>query len=134
MAGREATVGFRRIFALDLHEDAALIAQYRAWHRPGAVPPAVIDSILASGVKIMEIYLTGNRLFMITEGEQEVPAADRGQAGTNSEREAWETLMWTFQKPLPWSRPGEKWIEAECIFRLDRDAPSSPKPSHAVPV
>jgi L-rhamnose mutarotase len=133
MAGREATVGFRRIFALDLHDDAALIAQYRAWHRPGAVPQGVIDSILSTGIKIMEIYLTGNRLFMITEGEEEL-RADRGPARASSETEAWEALMWTFQKPLPWSRPGEKWVEAECIFRLDRDAPSSPEPSQAMPV
>jgi L-rhamnose mutarotase len=118
-------VGFRRVFALDLHEDPALIAQYRTWHRPGAVPSGVIGAIVSTGIKVMEIYLTGNRLFMITEGEEELPA-DR-QQGASSETEAWETLMWTFQKPLPWSRPGEKWVEAECIFRLDRDAPSSPR-------
>lgn len=119
-------MGFRRIFALDLHEDAALIAQYRAWHRPGAVPPAVIGSILSSGIKVMEIYLTGNRLFMITEGEELL--SDRAPAGASSETEAWETLMWTFQKPLPWSKPGEKWVEAECIFRLPSVAADPPMP------
>jgi L-rhamnose mutarotase len=131
MAGREATVGFRRIFALDLHEDAALIAQYRAWHRPGAVPPGVIGSILSSGIKVMEIYLTGNRLFMITEGDEELPD-DRGPAGASSETEAWETLMWTFQKPLPWSKPGEKWVEAECIFRLASVAADEAMPGTGV--
>jgi len=112
-------VRIRRTFALDLHEDPASIAEYRAWHVPGAVPRGVIDDILASGVRILEIYLTGNRLFMITETE-ETSSEHGGRPDTNTSdaTRAWEALMWTFQKPLPWCRPGEKWVETECIFRL----------------
>jgi L-rhamnose mutarotase len=118
-------VGIRRTFALDLHDDPALIAQYRAWHAPGAVPQEVLDAILASGIRVMEIYLTGNRLFMITEAEEMV-SDDPGRPGASA-REAtqrWETLMWTFQKALPWCRPGEKWLQTECIFRLTSDPAS----------
>lgn len=112
-------MGIRRTFALDLHEDPVRIAQYRAWHVPGAVPQEVIDEIRARGIRIMEIYLTGNRLFMITEAE-ESSSRHGGQpdASAGDATKAWEALMWNFQKPLPWCRPGEKWVETECIFRL----------------
>jgi L-rhamnose mutarotase len=120
----ESTVRIRRTFALDLHDDPTLIARYRAWHAPGAVPQVVIDSIRAAGIEVMEIYLTGNRLFMITEAEQGASDPDgRWGSGSSADTEAWEALMWTFQKPLPWCRPGEKWVQTECIFRLTRDAP-----------
>jgi L-rhamnose mutarotase len=113
-------VGIRRTFALDLHDDAARIAQYRARHAPGAVPQEVLDSIRSTGIEVMEIYLTGNRLFMITESAEAASEhGGRPDASTSDATKAWEALMWTFQKPLPWCRPGEKWVQTECIFRLD---------------
>ena len=30
----------------------------------------------------------------------------------------WEELMWRFQQPLPWSRPGQKWVPADKIYDL----------------
>jgi len=36
----------------------------------------------------------------------------------NPEVQAWETLMWKFQKALPWAPPGEKWVAMERIFAL----------------
>jgi len=32
--------------------------------------------------------------------------------------DAWETLMWTFQKPLPHAAPGQKWMPMTQIFDL----------------
>ena len=32
----------------------------------------------------------------------------------------WEELMWTFQKPLPGAKPGEKWLPMERIFKLEK--------------
>jgi L-rhamnose mutarotase len=123
-------VRIRRTFALDLREDPASIAEYRTWHGPGAVPQGVIDEITARGIRVMEIYLTGNRLIMITETDGSASEqGGRPDAGDSDATQSWETLMWTFQKPLPWSRPGEKWVEAECIFRLPEGTPSTPAPS-----
>ena len=31
----------------------------------------------------------------------------------------WENLMWKFQKALPGTRPGEKWLPMERIFKLE---------------
>jgi L-rhamnose mutarotase len=128
-------VGIRRTFALDLHDDPELIAQYRAWHAPGAVPRPILDAILATGIKLMEIYLTGNRLFMITEADETSSQhGGRPGASTDGDTEAWEALMWSFQKPLPWSRPGEKWVQAECIFRLASDRAACPEPPSPGPI
>ena len=30
--------------------------------------------------------------------------------------QAWERLMWTYQRALPWARPGEKWVLMERIY------------------
>ena len=53
----------RYCFALDLKEDENLIKEYQAYHEK--VWPEVLSSIKNSGIVHMEIYLTGNRLFMI---------------------------------------------------------------------
>jgi L-rhamnose mutarotase len=36
----------------------------------------------------------------------------------NETVQVWETFMSTFQQPLPWAKPGEKWTLLEQIFRL----------------
>jgi L-rhamnose mutarotase len=53
------------VLALDLQDDPELIEQYRAWHRPGGPPAAIIESLRATGITEMEIFLAGNRLVMI---------------------------------------------------------------------
>jgi L-rhamnose mutarotase len=35
----------RHVLVLDLKPDPDLVARYKAWHQPGAVPQAVLDSI-----------------------------------------------------------------------------------------
>ena len=37
---------------------------------------------------------------------------------SNPKVQEWGNLMWTFQKPLPWAKPGEKWLVMEQIFSL----------------
>jgi L-rhamnose mutarotase len=109
----------RRILLLDLKDDPELIERYRAWHRPGAVPPEVLASIRASGVVEMEIFQLGNRLVMLmTCDERFEPDAKSAADAADPAVQAWETLMLQFQKPLPFARPGEKWLEAAPIFRL----------------
>ena len=57
----------RYCLALDLVEDAASIAEYQRFHESGNEWPEIRESILGSVVVNMEIYRTGNRLFMIME-------------------------------------------------------------------
>jgi len=113
--------GRRLCFALDLADDPALIAEYRKWHRPGGPPEAVNRSIRQAGIEELEIWLTGNRLFMIMEvGPGFDPAAKAESDAADPDVRAWEELMWRFQRALPWADPGEKWVPAEKIYALSQ--------------
>ncbi|WP_404336963.1 L-rhamnose mutarotase [Sphingomonas sp. MMS12-HWE2-04] len=105
----------RRCFALDLVDDADLIAEYEARHAPGAVWPAIVAHIRAQGVESMEIWRTADRLVMIAEVAEDYPRAVPEPA----ENAAWETLMWRFQRPLAHAAKGEKWVPMARIFSLD---------------
>lgn len=104
----------RIVSALDLVADAALIAEYEARHRPGAVWPEVIAHIRASGVEDMEIWRVDDRLVMIAAVADDYPRA----APVPPRIDAWEALMWTFQRALPAAAPGEKWRPMTRIFAL----------------
>jgi L-rhamnose mutarotase len=105
----------RLVRALDLVDDARLIADYRNWHGPGSVWPEVLAHIRATGVLEMEIWNVGNRLFMILEVVEDFPR-DVAEPVRVAE---WERLMSTFQQPLSGGVPGEKWIGLTRIFSLD---------------
>ncbi len=107
----------RYCFALDLQDDPALIAEYRRYHQPDAIWPEVMQRIRSGGVLSEEIYLAGNRLFMILHTTDEFSLEEKRAADNLSpEMRKWEELMWKYQKPLPQAKAGEKWILMEKIF------------------
>lgn len=109
----------RLCFALDLKDDPKLIQSYIEWHRPGGPPAAVTRAIRESGIDVLEIYLCGNRLFMILEAPDSFsPEAKGADDAANPEVQRWEELMWNFQQALPWAAPGQKWVPAERIYDL----------------
>lgn len=109
----------RLCYALDLKDDPQLIARYRDWHAPGGPPPAINAAIRRSGVQSLEIYLTGNRLFMVMEVGPEFSHSAKAKAdAANPDVQVWERRMWDFQQPLPWAAPGEKWVAMERIYDL----------------
>lgn len=108
----------RYYLTLDLIPDDLLIAEYEAMHKK--VWPEIIESISSSGIENMEIYRTGNRLFMVMEVNNDFSfdkkaAMDRG----NEKVQEWETLMWKYQQAIPGAKPGEKWIMMDKIFELN---------------
>lgn len=109
----------RYCLALDLKNDAALIAEYEQYHRQ--VWPEIVESITASGITLLDIYRTGNRLFMIIEAGPEFSFEKKGAAdAANVKVQEWEALMWKYQQALPGAKPGEKWILMEKIFELPK--------------
>lgn len=109
----------RLCFALDLKDDPALIEQYRQHHADGKVWPEIEEGIRRADIHDMEIYCTGNRLFMIIEVDDTFdPEKKQRMDAENPRVQAWEKLMDTFQSPLPWAAPGEKWTPMDRIFRL----------------
>ena len=108
----------RYCLALDLKNDAALIAEYRRFHQQ--VWPEITRSIRDAGVEDMEIYLLGTRLFMIMEVNDTFSFDRKARSdAANAKVREWEELMWKFQQPLPQARPGQKWVRMERIFKLD---------------
>lgn len=110
-------------FALDLSDAPDAISAYKAWHAPGAVPAAVTQSIRDAGIDALEIFLVGNRLIMVLIPGPNFDAAKKAAAdATNPAVQAWEDLMWTFQRALPFAGPGEKWMRMERIYALSEQA------------
>ncbi|MBD8736667.1 L-rhamnose mutarotase [Sphingomonas sp. CFBP 13706] len=109
--------GRRVCSALDLIDDAGLIAAYEAAHAPGEVWPDVIRGIRASGVDQLEIWRTGDRLFMIAEVADDWPRAVTPELEAVDAR--WQQAMERFQRRLPSANEGEKWVAMRRIFRLD---------------
>ena len=107
----------RYCLALDLKNDPELIANYIAYHKN--VSATIKDSITNAGITVMDIYCTGNRLFMIMET---VPDFDFNKKAAmdaaNEKVQEWEALMGEFQQVLPWAKPGEKWVLMDQIFQL----------------
>ena len=107
----------RYCLALDLIDDEALIAEYEKWHTQ--VWPEILTSITSSGIEQMEIYRTGNRLFMIMEVHPDFSFEAKSNSDANNEKvQEWEQLMWKFQQSLPFATPGEKWVLMNKIFQL----------------
>jgi L-rhamnose mutarotase len=98
----------RYYLALDLKDEPEAIATYEDLHK--RVSPHIIASIRNSDITQMELYRTGNRLFMIMETGPDFSFEAKAQE--------WETLVGTYQQALPWAKPGEKWVLMDPIFRL----------------
>jgi L-rhamnose mutarotase len=108
----------RYCLTLDLKNDPALIEEYKRHHQK--IWPEITKSIRDSGIKDMEIYLLGTRMFMIMEVNESFAFDEKSELDRNNPRvQQWEQLMWKFQQPLPGARPGEKWLLMERVFKLE---------------
>lgn len=107
----------RHCLALDLKNDPALIAEYEAYHK--AVWPEILESITSSGIQVLDIYRTGNRMFMIIEATDDFSFDKKAAMDqANPIVQKWEELMWTFQQAVPGAEAGEKWKLMDKIFSL----------------
>ena len=103
--------------ALDLKDDPSLIAEYETHHQH--VWPEIIRSIKDAGIEVLDIYRTGNRLFMIMQVNKNFSFEQKNtDDASNPKVQEWEELMWKFQQALPWAKAGEKWILMKKIFEL----------------
>lgn len=112
--------GTNRIcLALDLVDDADLIADYDRWHRPGETPEEIVRSIHEAGIANMEIYRAGNRLFMIIDATDRYSDDAKAKAdAANPHVQKWIALMRRFQQPLPAAGPEGTWMPMDRIYRL----------------
>jgi len=103
--------------ALDLKDDPNLIEEYKTLHQN--IWLEITESIKSTGIFVLDIYCTGNRLFMIIEADADFSFEKKSKADAeNPKVQEWENLMWKFQQALPWAKSGEKWVLMERIFEL----------------
>lgn len=107
----------RYCLTLDLKNDPDLIAEYKKLHEK--IWPEVYKNIKTSGIVEMEIYLLGNRMFMIMETEESFSFDKKAKLDEDNPTIAeWEQLMLKYQQPFDGSQPGEKWKLMDKIFSL----------------
>lgn len=107
----------RYCFALDLIDDSKLISEYKETHKK--VWPEIIESIKLAGIENLDIFLNGNRLFMIMEVNESFSLEKKAAMDKeNLKVQEWETFMWNYQQALPWAKKDEKWLLMDQIFEL----------------
>ncbi len=106
----------RQVLAIDLKDDDAVVATYREHHQ--RVWPEVLESLRASGVLEMQIYLLGRRLVMIADLEDgaDLRSAFARRMASHPRVAEWERLMMSLQRPAPGAAAGEWWTAMEPVF------------------
>lgn len=111
----------RYCLALDLKDDPESIRNYIKYHDKDNFRSEITESIKAAGVVDMQIYLTGNRLFMIMEVDETFDFGRKAEMDAdNPAVQDWEDFVSRFQQRLPWAKEGEKWVLMEQIYSLDQ--------------
>ncbi len=109
----------RFCFSCDLKNDSKLMAEYKEYHAKGNAWPEITASIRDAGIVDLQIFLTGNRMFMIMDVDDTFdPARKAEMDAENPKVQDWEELMWKYQQALPWAKEGEKWVPMEKVFHL----------------
>jgi L-rhamnose mutarotase len=107
----------KHYLALDLKNDAQLIAEYEKYHE--AVWPEVLEQIMASGILSCEIFRVHNRMVMVLETNDDFSFEQKTKdEALNSKVQEWEELMWQYQQAIPGSGVGEKLQVMKKVFGL----------------
>ena len=105
---------------LTLKDDPELIRAYKQVHAPGAAWPEITQGMREVGITGMEIYISGNRLFMIMET---VPGFDHDKAmaelAKKPRQPEWESYVSRFQNTSADATADEKWQLMERIYKME---------------
>lgn len=102
---------------LELYDDKELIEAYVAEH--AHVWEEVKAGIREVGITDMQIYIDGNRLFMIMDTTDDFDMErDYARLATLPRQAEWEAHMAKFQKAAPGASSQEKWKLMKRIFKL----------------
>lgn len=105
---------------LDLKNDPDLIAKYKEAHSRLKIWPEIPEGIRSVGILEMEIYILGNRLFMIVETPLDFDwDSAMARLATLPRQEEWEAYVAMFQACKPGCTSNEKWQLMERIFSLN---------------
>ncbi len=100
---------------LCLRDDPAKIETYKEYHR--AVWPEVLAGLREAGIRRMQIFLLGRRMFMYVDTEDDFdPARDFARAASSPRAKEWNEFMATLQERAPEAAPDEWWALMEPVF------------------
>ena len=118
---RNYTSYIRYCKTLSLENDPELIEAYKKVHAPGETWPEITQGMIDVGILDMEIYITGNQLFMIMDTVPEFDH-DRDMAAlANMPRQSeWEAFVSRFQRTSSDATADEKWQLMERIYKLEK--------------
>lgn len=104
---------------MDLKDNPELIAKYRECHSEAGSWPEIRAGIRQVGILEMEIYILGNRLFMIVETPLDFDW-DKAMAelATLPRQEEWEDFVSMFQECRKGETSDQKWKMMERMFYL----------------
>ena len=106
---------------LTLKNDDALIEEYCVVHGKGNAWPEITQGMKDVGITDMEIYLFGNRIFMIMETR---PDFDHDSAmnelATKPRQGEWEAHVSKFQNTSADASADDKWQLMERIYKMDQ--------------
>ena len=104
---------------MDLKDDPELIAKYKEAHDRYHSWPEIREGIHAVGILEMEIYILGNRLFMIAETPLDFEwESAMAKLATLPRQAEWEDYVAMFQNCEKGSTSDEKWKMMERMFYL----------------
>jgi L-rhamnose mutarotase len=104
---------------LTLRDDPELIHAYREVHRPEKVWPEITRGMREVGILDMEIYLIGNRLFMIMDTLPDFDHEKAMSALADKPRQSeWEAYVSQFQNTSAKATAEEKWQLMERIYKM----------------
>lgn len=99
--------------------DQKFIDDYRHAHSEGVIWKEVIDGIREVGILEMEIYILGNKLFMIVETPLDFNWDEAMERLAKLPRQQeWETFMSRFQDCSAKATADEKWQMMDRMFHL----------------
>ena len=104
---------------MDLKDDPKLIAEYIKRHSESEAWPEIQAGIREVGILEMEIYILGNRLFMIVETPLDFDWDSAMKRLATLPRQAeWENYMAMFQACKEGATSDEKWNMMQRMFYL----------------
>lgn len=109
----------RTCMALDLVDDVQLIEAYEQYHQTDNIWPEIVKGIRDSGIKDMQIYRIGLRLFMIVDYDDNLDLKQAFETMASMPRQGdWAKLMNQFQRKIAEANPNEHWAEMKPLFLL----------------
>jgi len=104
---------------LDLENNPELIREYRKMHSEEYIWKEIVEGNRQVGILEMEIYITGNHLFMIVDTPLDFKWEEAmAKIATLPRQREWELFMSKFQICDPNSTADERWVMMERMFHL----------------